>query len=198
MTVVPAASAANQWAYAWAEQPTVETYSPDANHQGTSSGQPIAVVREGVGHYDVQLTGLTGVGGTVDITAAGGGAKVVCAGAGVTLGGFGILRERALRQRRRRPVDSQFYLAYAHMTPATAASPTPCTPRRARRRRRASPTAPAAAPRSSASAPACTRSTSRAWRPPAARSPRRRSMIPTPRPAPPSRGTVRAARSASS
>ena len=84
VTVVPAASAANQWAYAWADQPTVETYSPDANHQGTSSGQPISVLREDVGRYDVQLTGIDGEGGTVDITAAANGAKVVCAGAGVT------------------------------------------------------------------------------------------------------------------
>jgi hypothetical protein len=64
------------WGYVWANQPTVASYTPSTTYQRNSTGQLNTINRLGVGYYQVVFENL-GVyyGGTVDVTAYGGGSE---------------------------------------------------------------------------------------------------------------------------
>lgn len=59
--------------YAWADNPTVGSYTPNASYSYNSSGGPISISRSGVGAYSVNFSGLGGGagGGNVQVTAYG-------------------------------------------------------------------------------------------------------------------------------
>jgi hypothetical protein len=62
--------------YAWANNPTSASYTPDAMYSFNSSGGAISITRSGTGAYAVQFAGLGGgstLGGNVLVTAYGGG-----------------------------------------------------------------------------------------------------------------------------
>ncbi|HEU4426776.1 MAG TPA: hypothetical protein VFR67_29940 [Pilimelia sp.] len=75
--VAPQAQAAGQSygaAYVWADQPTADSYLPRASYQWNSVHPAQAVnrvSRTGIGSYVVTMKDLTGVGGTVSVTAYG-------------------------------------------------------------------------------------------------------------------------------
>jgi hypothetical protein len=65
-------------AYAWADQPTAGSYSPNAFYRSNPSGGAVTISRSGVGRYGVTWSGLALLdGGDVQVTAYGGG-NVVC------------------------------------------------------------------------------------------------------------------------
>lgn len=65
-------------AYAWANQPTAASYSPDLRYRFNPSGGPVAIFRTGVGRYTVRWSGLSLLGGgDVQVTAYGAG-NIVC------------------------------------------------------------------------------------------------------------------------
>jgi hypothetical protein len=60
-----------QISFAWANQPTAASYSPDPNYAYNTSGGAITISRSSAGNYGVVFAGLSGVGGTVQITSYG-------------------------------------------------------------------------------------------------------------------------------
>ena len=67
------ASAAHGNGYAWADNPTGASYTPNATYSFNSSGGAIGITRSGVGTYAVKFSGLggNGAGGNVQVTAYG-------------------------------------------------------------------------------------------------------------------------------
>jgi hypothetical protein len=63
-------------AYAWADRPTTNNYSPDTYYRSNPAGGAVMIVRYGVGEYSVFWTGMDPQilnGGNVQVTAYGGG-----------------------------------------------------------------------------------------------------------------------------
>ncbi len=60
-------------AYAWADQPTASSYTPDTYYSWNPSGGGITIARLGTGEYEVDWSGLSLLdGGDVQVTAYGG------------------------------------------------------------------------------------------------------------------------------
>jgi hypothetical protein len=59
--------------YVWADQPTASSYTPSTIYQWNSTGALNTIQRTGVGTYRVVFPGQTFTGGTVEVTAYGGG-----------------------------------------------------------------------------------------------------------------------------
>lgn len=59
--------------YAWADNPSIASYTPNAAYSYNSAGGPVSIVRTGVGIYTVKFSGLggSGSGGNVQVTAYG-------------------------------------------------------------------------------------------------------------------------------
>jgi hypothetical protein len=55
----PLASRNGKMAYAWLDQPTSASYTPDAGFAFNSSGGSVTVTRSGVGSYSVSFAGLS-------------------------------------------------------------------------------------------------------------------------------------------
>jgi hypothetical protein len=65
-------------AYAWANQPTTSSYSPNTFYRSNPSGGAVTITRSGVGRYSVAWSGLSLLdGGDVQVTAYSGG-NIVC------------------------------------------------------------------------------------------------------------------------
>jgi len=65
-------TAANTVAYAWANDPTSDQYTPDPNHAYNATGGDITVERSATGKYEVRFDGITFVIGAVQVKAVGG------------------------------------------------------------------------------------------------------------------------------
>jgi hypothetical protein len=68
------ASASGTVAFLWANQPTTQTYNPDASYSYNSTGGTNSVTRENTGLYYTFLPGFTKSGGNPEVTAYGGNA----------------------------------------------------------------------------------------------------------------------------
>ena len=72
------AGATNSWdigGYLWANQPSTASYTPSALYQYNSTGQKNTISRGGVGSYTVTFPGVSVNGGSVEVTAYGGGSE---------------------------------------------------------------------------------------------------------------------------
>ena len=59
------------WGYVWGDDPTSSSYTPTLTYQGNSSGGTDTITRSGTGSYEVDMPGIGGDGGNVQISAFG-------------------------------------------------------------------------------------------------------------------------------
>jgi hypothetical protein len=104
-------STSGRGAYIWADQAASASYTPSAFYNWESNGKHVKVARSSKGVYTASLTGLSGLGGSAQVTAYGT-AKTRCQlGSLPTTGTIQKIGVRCFTYAGS-PVDSRFSLAY--------------------------------------------------------------------------------------